>query len=231
MSLFEWKTNLTKATLNNILLKRCTRRSKTTCDAVGKQCRALNKKTKKFESAINRAYVRDEIIGSRTLHLLLATNKATKDSEGFLVGSVKTLPHNKQKVFYIDLVCSAHRKGRDLLTRAEIYALSLGYSTIGLRAATPALLNIYRRRGFKRDVDACKKRTRTQRRALRHMDVVASKLFQQGSRSGWQTSGEGWWMSKCTATGIRSAKAYVRKQPDRTELAKQLNRGIRKMKK
>ena len=147
---------------------------------------------------------------------------------GFLIGSVKQLEDGP--VFYVDLVCSAHRKGKDLLARAEIKALSMGMRTITLRAASPRLLNVYRRRGYTREVDACRRKTREQRRKLRDMDKVASALF-QGKREEWRTSGDGWWMSKCCAkkSNVDQLKQYIQSQPDKLQLRRAMNRGIRRL--
>ena len=195
------------------------------CNGVKSQCVKMNRKTQKLEEAINGTYVRKHIM-PRATHTLVATSG--NDMLGFLVGSVKQLEDGP--VFYVDLVCSAHRKGKDLLARAEIKALSLGMQTITLRAASPKLLNVYRRRGYKREVDACKQKTRERRRKLREMDKVASALF-QGDRADWRTSGDGWWMSKCCAakSNVEQLKQYIQSQPDKLQLSRAMNKGIRRL--
>ena len=230
---FKWhRIGKDKTSLKNLLL-RCTRRSKGQCNAVSSQCQALNKKTKKFEIAINNNYVKNKMI-PHISHALVAMSAEDESIQGILLGSEKKLRNSdgkSYKVFYIDLVCSRHRKGKDLLYRAEIFALQKGFHTIALRAATPKLLNVYRRRGYSRDVDACQTRTRAQRRALREMDMVASALF-KGDRRFWKTSGDGWWMSKCCRKNIQALKVYIRAQKnkqDRDDLKRQLNQGIRKI--
>ena len=219
---FRWIKNK-KAEIKKIL-SGCGRNKKM-CNAVNSQCVKMDRKTKKLEKTINDAYVRKYII-PRATHTLVATSG--KDMYGFLVGSVKRLEDGP--VFYVDLVCSANRKGKDLLFRAEIKALSLGMRTITLRAASPKLLNVYRRRGYTREVDACKRKTREQRRKLREMDKVASALF-QGEREDWRTSGEGWWMSKCCASksNIKQLKQYIQSQPDKLRLSRAMNKGIRRL--
>lgn len=228
---FRWhRVSNDKSKLREILF-RCARKSKTPCDGVGSQCKALNKKTKKFEEAINKEYVRKDIVPHAS-HVLVASDH--DDIRGFLIGSAKKLHRDDGTtygVFYIDLVCSRHRKGKDLLLRAEIFALSKGFRTITLRAASPKLLNVYRRRGYTRDTDACRARTRSQRRKLRDLDKVASALF-KGDRRDWKTSGDGWWMSKCSRKHVQALKTYIRAQKnagDRKTLRDQLNRGIRKL--
>ena len=210
------------------LLSKCPRRGKKTmCGGVHTQCVTRNRKTRKLERAINGAYVR-KYIAPRATHTLVAITEK-EEMLGFLVGSVKQLEDGP--VFYIDLVCSAHRKGKDLLNRAEIMALSLGMRTITLRAASPKLLNVYRRRGYRREVDACKRKTRAQRRKLRDMDKIASALFQGNREEDWRTSGDGWWMSKCCAakSNVHTLKKYIRSQPDKVQLSRALNKGLRRL--
>ena len=173
---FRWhNVSRKKDLLENILLacKRNKKKSKGPCDGVQSQCQSLNKKTREWEAAINDDFVEDWVIPSAQ-YLLVASEDG--EMRGFLIGTRKKID-GQDKSFYIDLVCSRHRKGKDLLMRAEIFALSLGLRTVTLRAASPALIRVYRRRGFSRDVDACKVRTRTQRRRLRELDRVASALF------------------------------------------------------
>lgn len=224
MTTFQW---IDKSQVKS-LLSRCSRRGKKTtmCNGVESQCVKMNRKTRKLERAINGTYVRKHIM-PRATHTLVATS-GDNTMLGFLVGSVKKL--DDEPVFYIDLVCSKHRKGKDLLARAEIKALSLGMRTITLRAASPKLLNVYRRRGYTRQADACKKKTREQRRKLREMDKVASELF-QGNRVGWRTSGDGWWMSKCCASksNIKQLKQYIQSQKDKLHLSRTMNEGIRRL--
>ena len=200
-------------------------RKKTLCNGIPTQCVVKNRKTRKLEETINGAYVRKHIM-PRATHTLVATSG--ENLLGFLIGSVKQLEDGP--VFYVDLVCSAHRKGKDLLARAEIKALSMGMRTITLRAASPRLLNVYRRRGYTREVDACRRKTREQRRKLRDMDKVASALF-QGKREEWRTSGDGWWMSKCCAkkSNVDQLKQYIQSQPDKLQLRRAMNRGIRRL--
>jgi hypothetical protein len=114
---------------------------------------------------------------------------------GFLVG------YKMKDYFYIDLVCSANRKGAALIRSAEGLATRLGCTHVALRAAgTPTrrgvtipnkrLMSYYYRKGFKRAVNACDmSSSRSSRASLRALNVDV-------------TEGSGWWMSKClTAAG------------------------------
>ena len=118
-------------------------REKTLCNGIP-TVRSEESQDEKTEETINGAYVRKHIM-PRATHTLVATSG--ENLLGFLIGSVKQLEDGP--VFYVDLVCSAHRKGKDLLARAEIKALSMGMRTITLRAASPRLLNVYRRRAIR----------------------------------------------------------------------------------
>lgn len=115
-------------------------------------------------------------------------SKYRKRIDGFLFGRIKTIPENKRgvknpQVFYIDLVCSAHKKGRALLEQAEKYALKKGIRLMGLRAAQSGLIPYYKRLGYKRVANSCRKRRTGNKRVMKRLDV--------------DTDYDGFWMSKC----------------------------------
>lgn len=111
--------------------------------------------------------------------------------DGFLLAHVKTI--RGQRVFYIDLVCSKHKKGATLLRDAEEFAKDQGHTLVALRAAMPRLISYYRTKGYRRVNDACRNKSRKGRKILREIDENAILEF----RGRKIKLGEGWWMSKC----------------------------------
>ena len=81
--------------------------------------------------------------------------------------------------FYIDLICSANRKGKLLMETVEKWVRATAPSTqlIGLHAATKELIPYYNRYGYRRTRDACTQRVRREQ-----------SLPETNS---------GFWMSKC----------------------------------
>ena len=114
--------------------------------------------------------------------------------DGFALAYRGAHKHNPdEEYFYIDLLCSNHRKGGQLLQKVEEFAKDLGFNTLALRAASASLFRYYRSKGFRRMANACKKYSRHQRSVLRHLDEDAIYEF----RGRKLVEGEGWWMSKC----------------------------------
>ena len=114
--------------------------------------------------------------------------------DGFALAYRGAHKHNPdEEYFYIDLLCSNHRKGGQLLQKVEEFAKGLGFKTLALRAASASLFRYYRSKGFRRMANACKKYNRQQRSVLRHLDEDAIYEF----RGRKLVEGEGWWMSKC----------------------------------
>ena len=151
---------------------------------------------------VNIDYIRTKIV-PRTQYLFMYRTRSTKPGrrgktiEFFRIDGV-LLAHNKtidgQRVFYIDLVCSKHRKGSALLRDAEDFAKKQGYELVALRAAMPKLLKYYRGKGYRRLDNACTSASRTRRSNLRQLDDNAILEF-KGRKI--EMLGEGWWMSKC----------------------------------
>ena len=113
---------------------------------------------------------------------------------GFLLAHIKKV--DGHKVFYIDLVCSSHRKGRLILNHAEKVAKKMGCAVMGLRAAWRKLIPIYMRLGYKRRANDClhDKDKRHDRRIKKKLDKDAVDFEGRTMVPG---SGDGWWMSKC----------------------------------
>ena len=155
------------------------------CSKAGCQCMNAG------ELVINREYFEEHIV-PRTSFILYIT-----DSKGLFCGYA--LGHRKThqirgtatRFVYIDLLCSANRKGSALLAAAETFALDNGVRRIALRAATADLVPYYQKKGYTRSADQCVMRyvTRSASSALRELDVDAE--FDDGQPN------EGYWMSKC----------------------------------
>ncbi len=128
---------------------------------------------------------------------------------GFLLGKLID-----RRVFYIDLVCSKHRKGAALIQAAETLAKGLACHYIGLRAAYPKLRRYYCRNGFVEMANPCEgslgRKTRGEREALRSLNLHATRT---GHTS--DGSGDGWWMAKCltgpSSTSEKSCDEIYRK--------------------
>lgn len=158
--------------------------------------------------AINSKYVRDHAMNRTTVLLYTegitqerGTNKQTKRLRkekraltGFAMAHVKKDKENHNKIFYVDIICSAHRCGRQLFRMAEQVAKKLECDVIALRAATPNLIKIYNRLGYKRRANDC---THDQdpaldRRKKRDLDEHSSTWTRLTRHDR-----EGFWMSKC----------------------------------
>ena len=165
--------------------------------------------------AISPDYVREYML-QRTTHIMWYQTRVvylgTKSQrmDGFLLGHVKEQADGK-RTFYIDLVCSKHRKGKALISQAETVAASLRCSTTSLRAASPELIPIYRRMGYERKSDACVHSDRAQRARLRSLDRKAV-AFEGRSWLGY----DGWWMSKCVEGVVRRSTRPRRPLTGRT---------------
>ena len=164
-------------------VKRGSKRASKTWGGVKHQCR--KKEGKGTVLAINVAYVREHMI-DKAQHLFYFaryTKRKRKLQEfcGFLLAREKNI--NNQRVFYIDLLCSQHRKGSALLAKAEAYAKKQRFKLTALRAATPGLLKYYRNKGYKRNTNACVGVDRDDR------------VFRRGDLD--TDLDDGWWMSKC----------------------------------
>jgi hypothetical protein len=170
------------------------------CNGIDTQCVRFNKKTKKREIVIDKTYVRTKMLPNiqyiwwSEREVDSSKTKKKKEFCGFLLGRARRLlPRSKKIVFYVDLLCSAHRQGGKLLAHAEDFARSKNYSRMALRAASPHLLRYYRSKGYKRVLDACARPSRRARALLR--GVLDSNAIEfVGNDYKYM---DGWWMSKC----------------------------------
>ena len=89
---------------------------------------------------------------------------------GFGLGFAKTVPGIEGTVFYIDLVCSQERMGGRILAALEAHGARQGARVAALRAAVPALVRVYLKKGDHRLADACDPPSRAGRLALRELD-------------------------------------------------------------
>ena len=67
---------------------------------------------------------------------------------GFGLAFTKHVPELSASVFYIDLVCSQERMGGKVLAALEAYGAKQGAKVAALRAAVPALVAIYEKKGI-----------------------------------------------------------------------------------
>ena len=149
---------------------------------------------------VGEGYLRYEAKAHAQWHLWFESEQDTGTRvDGFLLAHVKRL--GTARVFYIDVVCSRHRKGKALIRGAEALARKLGCRVVALRAATQGVVAYYLRLGYRCVANAC-----TSRRDLppgahavtcvgaraRDLDEAAYKV--EGTTI---TAHGGWWMSKC----------------------------------
>ena len=99
---------------------------------------------------------------------------------GFGLGYTKNVEELSASVFYIDLVCSQERMGSDLLAQLEMYGASQGAKVAALRAAVPALISVYEKKGYRRLADACAPPSRAGRLALRALNKFAGPVGPKG---------------------------------------------------
>lgn len=99
---------------------------------------------------------------------------------GFGLGFSKYVKELDESVFYIDLVCSQEKKGGKILASLEAYAKKTRAKMVALRAAIPALIQVYEKRGYHRVANACVPPSRAGRIMLRDMDRFAGLVGPQG---------------------------------------------------
>lgn len=99
---------------------------------------------------------------------------------GFGLGYTKHVKELSASVFYIDLICTQDKMGRKLLQALEAYGARKGAKVAALRAATPALISVYVKRGYHRLADACATPSRAGRKALRELDKYAGPVGPRG---------------------------------------------------
>ena len=166
------------------------------CGALEWQCRR-----KDGELAISREYVQ-RVMEPRTKDILWYEGQ-DKAMHGFLLATTKK--SGVQSILYVDLVCSQHRLGKQLLKDAENLAIRRGASHVALRAAVRELIPVYRALGYYRAANDCHARTRSQTAELRRLDADAVELDRNGKEI--VGSGDGWWMSKCVARPSKRRRA------------------------
>jgi hypothetical protein len=104
---------------------------------------------------------------------------------GFGLGFTKAV-EGVGTIFYIDLVCSQERKGKQILSALERHAATIS-DVVALRAATPGLVRVYRRLGYVRAANACLPPSRAARALLRAVDENATGVA--GATEGVYTDG------------------------------------------
>ena len=189
------------------------------CGEAVYQCAYFDKAGKKVElRPMFREHIEKDMVHRAEYMLWYETTLSEKKSrrgtkttwdrmDGFLLSYV-TAKKDVPKIYYIDLLCSRHRKGRALLRAAEVHAAQLGCRFMALRAADEGLIPYYRSNGYYRVFNDC---SRTRRRT--QADKVNLALMDK------DTDLDGFWMSKCL---------YKQNLPRGVELRKplRLSRGV-----
>lgn len=136
---------------------------------------------------------------------VLAWIQSGVSSCGFGLGFIKWVPELQKSVFYVDLVCSQHRKGADVLRALEGHAKMNGADVVALRAAVPALVAVYesKKYQYKRLANACLPPSRAGRLALRTLDRFAGS---PGGRHGLGIYTDGVFVVSSAADAWRAVK-------------------------
>ena len=134
---------------------------------------------------------------------------ASRDIYGFVMGfpssmhvhcDTPTVCKNREKIFYIDLICSVptHRLGKALMGLAEEHARKTGCKTVALRAANPDLVPYYNRLGYSRTPVCTRQSRRSERLAMRQLDAHAhERYYDKDTKRKAIEYIDGLWMSKC----------------------------------
>ena len=143
---------------------------------------------------VNPEYIEDVIL-PRTQHILWYQSRQGRRTtwdrmDGFLLSRVLRKTRTRPRVYYVDLVCSRHRKGRALLRAAEVHAAERGCHYMALRVAHDDLIPYYYAQGYRREYDHCRGGPRDPGR-LRRADHATQQQRDRGDPI------DGWWMSKC----------------------------------
>lgn len=168
------------------------------CDGIREQCIATvtprGRRQPRSRLKINTDYVATNMV-HKCEYLLLMRRPGDRgyfEYGGFLL--CRQVTQLGVPTLYIDLICSAHRMGGVLLEKAETLAREIGLTSLSLRAASPPLLQYYRKRQFARHVPySSDMNAREWRQRRRELDKTAAT---QWSGSQWQVSGDGWLMVK-----------------------------------
>ena len=142
---------------------------------------------------VNLSYARRYMKSRATVIAFVSRDACTKRGGcfcGFGLGYTKFVEELSASVFYIDLVCSQERMGRDLLLSLEAYGARSGAKVAALRASIPELVPVYEKRGYYRLADACTPPSRAGRMALRELNKYAGSVGPKGE--GGYTDGVRW---------------------------------------
>ena len=129
------------------------------------------------KGTVNKQYAVRHMRSRATLVAWAGSDESSSSSPdcGFALGMIKR--DSEHPVLYIDLVCSQQRQGGKLLAALEGYASHHGLASVAaLRAATPGLLKVYERKGYRRQANACLPPSRANRLILRALDSNAGAV-------------------------------------------------------
>ena len=163
-------------------------------------------------AGIGKEHEKEELNKATVMFYTIKNQKGRKWLSGYLFGYEKII--NKVPYFYVALICSSMRTGRLLMEEAEKFVKRTNKNTRnkasmqgwksknyvgprhlflyaahveGDKVAETKLLNWYSKNGFVQRVNACRKNTRGQRKALEALyqkndgAYVCSKINQDGS--------------------------------------------------
>ena len=145
-------------------------------DIFQKQCTRVNSKT----ASVSIDYARKHMRAKATVIAWSRPTSCSTCSCGFALGYIKRVAELGKTVMYVDLVCSQHRLGGQLLAALEEYGRTRGATLVALRAATKELIPVYRKKGYHRVADACVPPSRAGRMALRQLDQYAGQPSTRG---------------------------------------------------
>lgn len=139
---------------------------------------------------INAAYARRHMKARATV--IAASVDHTGSLCGFALAFPKTISVDrnvKLTVFYVDLVCTQHKLGKQIMTVLETYAKDkTKIKVVALRAAVKQLIPVYEQKfGYKRQANACEFPSRAGRNLLYNIDKGAADLG--GTSTGYYTDG------------------------------------------
>lgn len=127
------------------------------------------------KGGVSRQYAVRHMRARATLVAWAGSDSSSLDC-GFALGMIKHDPGHPP-VLYVDLVCSQQRQGGRLLAALEEYATRRRLASVAaLRAATPGLLSVYERKGYRRQANACLPPSRANRLLLRALDANAGAV-------------------------------------------------------
>ena len=170
------------------------------------------------KSLVHISYARRYMKSRATVIASVSRDACTKRGGcfcGFGIGYTKYVEELSASVFYVDLVCSQERMGRDLLLALEAYGARTGAKVAALRASIPELMPVYEKRGYHRLADACIPPSRAGRMALRELNKYAGSVGPKGE--GGYTDGVRWANSPAdawrVAKRVRAARAPANSLP------------------